>query len=203
MGFTTKEVALKLGVTTQTVINWTNRGLLTCLRTPGGHRRYDELEVDKFSNRYVFSNLNQSTSQNAFKNEHVIILTQDADYAGLIKEFIEVCFNGFRGSPFNSNTFQLVSNPFRAAYWLGASESSVLIVDIEFLTPQVRSELERLVDESQPALKKIVVLSRLGQADKIRTWSAVGSIHLRNKPLSQLVKSFADVFDPSHDMDEI
>ena len=203
MRYTTKEVALKLGVTTQTVINWTNRGLIPCQRTPGGHRRYDENEINKFSEQYLFTDTVKVTASNDTRSENVVILTQDADYARLISDYLQVCFKGFHNAHFTEDSFKLVSNPFRASYWIGASKASVVIIDVEFLTSQIKTEIEWLVQRSHTDLKKIVVLCRLGQADEIRNWSFVDSIHLRNKPLSQLVMSFSDVFEPTQDIDGI
>lgn len=40
-----REVAELLRVSPVTVTRWSQRGLLTTIRTPGGHRRYYETEV--------------------------------------------------------------------------------------------------------------------------------------------------------------
>lgn len=42
---TTGEVARLVGVTSQTVTRWANAGLLTSVRTPGGHRRFRPADV--------------------------------------------------------------------------------------------------------------------------------------------------------------
>ena len=42
---TTAEVAATFRVDPQTVTRWTRQGRLTCIRTPGGRRRYRESEV--------------------------------------------------------------------------------------------------------------------------------------------------------------
>lgn len=39
------EVALMFRVNRRTVTRWANTGKLTSVRTPGGHRRYREIEV--------------------------------------------------------------------------------------------------------------------------------------------------------------
>jgi excisionase family DNA binding protein len=43
---TTTEVAARFGVDTNTVRRWADRGWLTRIRTPGGHRRYRAAEVE-------------------------------------------------------------------------------------------------------------------------------------------------------------
>lgn len=40
-----REVALAFRVTPHAVTRWANAGKLTCVRTPGGHRRYKRAEV--------------------------------------------------------------------------------------------------------------------------------------------------------------
>jgi len=42
---TPREVALKFKVDPKTVTRWANAGKLGSIRTPGGHRRYRETEV--------------------------------------------------------------------------------------------------------------------------------------------------------------
>jgi excisionase family DNA binding protein len=42
---TSAEVADLFRVHQKTVVRWTKQGKLSCLRTPGGHRRYREIEV--------------------------------------------------------------------------------------------------------------------------------------------------------------
>lgn len=43
---TAREVACRLGVSTETVLRWTRSGELPGFRMPGGALRYDELELD-------------------------------------------------------------------------------------------------------------------------------------------------------------
>ena len=46
---TTGQVASRLRVSTTTVINWAERGLLTCSRTEGDHRRFDLEDVERLA----------------------------------------------------------------------------------------------------------------------------------------------------------
>jgi excisionase family DNA binding protein len=45
---TTREVARLLGVGTTSVKRWADSGLLRCVKTPGGHRRYPRADVETF-----------------------------------------------------------------------------------------------------------------------------------------------------------
>ena len=40
------DVAKSLGVSDQTIRNWESKGILKSVRTPGGHRRFREMEVE-------------------------------------------------------------------------------------------------------------------------------------------------------------
>jgi len=42
------EVAKLFRVDPKTVTRWANKGKLTSIKTPGGHRRFKELEVKKY-----------------------------------------------------------------------------------------------------------------------------------------------------------
>jgi excisionase family DNA binding protein len=46
MHLTVQAAALRLGVATHTVRGWTASGLLSCTRTPGGHRRIREEDAE-------------------------------------------------------------------------------------------------------------------------------------------------------------
>jgi len=47
---TPAEVAAMLRVDPRTVTRWARAGKLSCIRTPGGHRRYSEAEAGGFLN---------------------------------------------------------------------------------------------------------------------------------------------------------
>lgn len=45
---TTKDVATLLGVTKETVRAWTDKGQLSCWKTPNGYRRFRQSDIDAF-----------------------------------------------------------------------------------------------------------------------------------------------------------
>lgn len=51
MLLTISEAAKRLGITTKTLRNWESGGILEVIRTPGGHRRYNENVLDKLLGR--------------------------------------------------------------------------------------------------------------------------------------------------------
>ncbi len=42
-----REVAIRFGVSPQTVTRWANEGIIPCVRTLGGQRRYPAYEVER------------------------------------------------------------------------------------------------------------------------------------------------------------
>ncbi len=54
----TKEVAAILGVTESSIKRWTDSGLIQCVKTPGGHRKFtlDDVNIFARSNNYLISN---------------------------------------------------------------------------------------------------------------------------------------------------
>ena len=49
---TPAEVAARFRVDPKTVARWAKGGKLSSTRTPGGHRRFSETEVDEFLSKY-------------------------------------------------------------------------------------------------------------------------------------------------------
>jgi len=41
------EVATYLGVSSETLKRWTKAGKIRCVKTPGGHRRYSRVDVER------------------------------------------------------------------------------------------------------------------------------------------------------------
>jgi excisionase family DNA binding protein len=45
----TRAVADQLGVSLDTIARWADQGLIPCVRTPGGWRKFRQLDVDQFA----------------------------------------------------------------------------------------------------------------------------------------------------------
>jgi excisionase family DNA binding protein len=50
LAFTSSQAAGYLGVSLATIRRWTDAGHISCYRTPGGQRRFDRKQLDKFVN---------------------------------------------------------------------------------------------------------------------------------------------------------
>jgi MerR family transcriptional regulator, light-induced transcriptional regulator len=58
--FSSKQVAEFLGVNESSVKRWSDRGMLGCYRTPGGHRKFKKNDIMLFSHKYSYE-LNHNT----------------------------------------------------------------------------------------------------------------------------------------------
>lgn len=52
---TPREVAAEFGVNAKTITRWARQGTLSCIRTPGGHRRFRRRDVEALLNARVDS----------------------------------------------------------------------------------------------------------------------------------------------------
>lgn len=196
MSLTTKDVARLLGVTTQTVINWTEKGFLECIRTPGGHRRYNTESLNIFHKNFDFSIENQMKLKNPteFINR-IVILFSDLDYAGLLKDFLLEYFDSFCGSEMVESNFHIVSSPFQAAYYVGLSDRTYLLIDADFLTAELKLELEQLKNNDDSSLDALVVFCSLSQTNDIKDWKNADSLHVRTSPLVSLIELFTPLLN--------
>ncbi|HLP15086.1 MAG TPA: helix-turn-helix domain-containing protein [Bacteroidota bacterium] len=97
--FTTTEVAALLHVNESTVKRWTQKGILHCFRTPGGHRKYKKDDVEEFAGRYGYdaSDHRPKAEESAFSAATAIpsdyaILTKH--YSSLAAKFTEILLRG-------------------------------------------------------------------------------------------------------------
>jgi len=55
--YTLAEVAEMLSVNKETLRIWDRKGILRSIKTPGGHRRYTQLEIDRYMGKSNLGNL--------------------------------------------------------------------------------------------------------------------------------------------------
>lgn len=48
LGLTISEAAAQLGVSLSTIRRWSDAGVLSCYRTPGGQRRFSREQLERF-----------------------------------------------------------------------------------------------------------------------------------------------------------
>ena len=57
--FTTEDLSNMLQVSKSTIKRWAEDGKLQCFRTPGGHRKFNQKNIQEFISRYNYEVTNQ------------------------------------------------------------------------------------------------------------------------------------------------
>lgn len=75
----TRDVASALGVSEATVKRWSDDGLITCRRTPGGHRKFTREDVDAFVRTHHFASPESIAPPPSLAPEEVVRLAIAGD----------------------------------------------------------------------------------------------------------------------------
>jgi len=79
--YTTAELARICGVSISTIKRWTDSGLLRCVRTPGGHRKFRLQDVAEAARRLESSMVMPEPTEAAHYDELTLLLLQQSDEA--------------------------------------------------------------------------------------------------------------------------
>lgn len=121
--FTTFQVAKFLGVSPPTVVNWVNSGMLSCHRTPGGHRRLRAQDVVAFAKAY-----NYPVPPNVLEPEpspgaprRVLIVDDERDFAQTVGDYLALKGNF---------EVEIADSGFTAGLTIARFRPSVVLMDI-------------------------------------------------------------------------
>jgi excisionase family DNA binding protein len=112
--YTTSEVANICNVHRNTIIGAIRKGLLKIHRTPGGHARISQEDLDDFCHRRSLP-----TTSVIARNNRVLILDADA-------KFVSVLTRGLNELEYQ---VEAAREPFRAGYLLGRFQPNVVLVE--------------------------------------------------------------------------
>ena len=122
--FTTFQVAKFLGVSTTTVVNWVNSGLLTAHRTPGGHRRMRSEDVVVFARAYNYPvppSMAEPVVVRGSLPRRVMIVDDEADFAQTVADYLQLK-GGFE--------VEIADSGFSAGMLMARFRPSVVLMDI-------------------------------------------------------------------------
>jgi excisionase family DNA binding protein len=190
---TTNDVAKHLGVSTQTVINWSKRGIIECFKTPGGHRRFYRQVVLDFQNQNLYLVEKLTDDERQESHYGVIILSSDMDYGNLIKDFMIEKFTLPKGSI--KIKYSIVNSSFKAALEIGSTFRSVLIFDSTFLNQSFIKEVENLKDKYSYGLSCIVVLCELSEYDDLSQRSVADIVHSKTNRVTSLMSKLNEYLE--------
>lgn len=113
---TTREAALRLGVTVNAIKAWIRSDELPALRTPGGHHRIAEEDLKAFQAR-----LAERSRQPAAGKRRILIVDDDQPLLAALAEALEVLPNA---------TIASATDGYEALVEVGAFRPDVLVLDI-------------------------------------------------------------------------
>lgn len=181
--YSTFEVAKILGVTPHTVINWSKKGYLTCFKTPGGHRRYNQDVVIQFAkNRGIQLFQDPEKSSNISEYE-LLLLEQDESFGNFITEIIDDAI---------STPLLFTSSVIECIYFIGYHQPKIVLLDCSIQNPTA-TQIIRMVKKQNKNIFFIGLLTSLQQKnilqddfDEIflKSASIVSLIHLIERKLT-------------------
>ena len=132
--YTTFQAAKILGVSPPTIIKWANDGIILSYRTPGGHRRILDSEIQRFLNQH---NLPKKETSSTEPPEKIALFISDEAYSQLILEFLD-----------QKNVLK-ADDPFHLGWIFGKNHIRYLIWDwyedptkALFLLSRIRAEVQ-------------------------------------------------------------
>ncbi len=155
---TSAEVAAHVGVSARTVSNWIRDGHLKAYRTPGGHGRVAEEDLQRFLDERGIRPLPDASSASyqrpgsAQQRKRVLFIDDDENLLEIIREVLEA--NGFE--------VQTARHGFLAGYLIAHFQPSAVVLDL-----------------MMPGLDGFEVLSLLRKRPEARTIPVIACTSMR------------------------
>jgi hypothetical protein len=70
-----------------------------------------------------------------------------------------------------------------------------LLIDADYLTSDLKMELEHLKNDNSSSLDALIVFCSLSQNNEIQEWKVADSMHVRTSPLVSLIELFKPLLD--------
>jgi len=165
---TPKDVANQLGVSPVTVRVWAQENKLPFVTTPGGHRRFNQSDVDKFSQQHG------GRKSSAYS---ILIVDDDEQHAELLSEY-------FRYMPLEVNTF-IAHDGFEAGQLINQVNPDCVLLDLMMPGMDGFSVCQRI--KEHPATNRIRVIAMTGYTDKenIQKIMQAGAERCLSKPINR------------------
>jgi len=182
--YTTSEVAKVCNVHRNTIIGAIRKGLLKIHRTPGGHARIAQEDLDDFCHRRSLP-----TTSLISRNNRALILDPDPKFAGTLSKAL-------RDYEYQ---VEAARDPFQAGYLLGKFVPNVVLVELDIGPDMSGASVCRSV-RSLPKLRDTAVIgiSSSGDQDKIDALLDAGADDFMTKPfeVEALVERIVNLIGP-------
>lgn len=172
---TTKQAADKLGVTSRTVLLWSESGLLKSWKTPGGHRRFSIEEVEELA-----SNLEENSSVNeaiGVDREKIRVLVVEDD--AYLLNLYNLNINSW-GLPIQ---LFLSQDGYDGLYKAGSCRPDLIILDLNLPKVDGFQIIATLIKNNQLEFDDIIIVTGLPKEKVSNNLPNIKNIKLLKKPI--------------------
>lgn len=182
--YTTSEVAKVCNVHRNTIIGAIRKGLLKIHRTPGGHARISQEDLDDFCHRRSLP-----TTSLISRNNRALILDPDPKFAATLA-------NAMRDYEYQ---VEAARDSFQAGYLLGKFQPNIVLVELQIGPDMTGASVCRSV-RSLPKLRDTAVIGISAEKDQARIDSLLdaGADDFVSKPfeVESLVERIVNLIGP-------
>ena len=186
--YTTFEAAKICHVTHHSIKNWIKQGLIKASRTPGGHYRILEEDLDRFREKYDMFPRDKGSSK-----KRVMIVDDDPDALALMEKML------------TDEGFELIKVSNATEVGLKAAQLSPDLILLDFLMPEIDGfEVCRaLRDNELTRSTPIMAVTCLTKEQEIERIFACGADEYLPKPfkVDQLLEKVGDLIGRGRDID--
>jgi excisionase family DNA binding protein len=172
---TTKQAADKLGVTSRTVLLWSDSGLLKSWKTPGGHRRFSIEEVEKLATNLEENNTVSDAIGLEREKLRVLIVEDDAYLLNL--------YNLNISSWDLPIQLFLSQDGYDGLYKAGNCRPDLIILDLNLPKVDGFQIVATLIKNNQLSFDDLIIVSGLTEEKIASNLPNLKDIHILKKPI--------------------
>jgi len=166
------EVAKKLMVSTASVRLWAEKGDIKALTTPGGHRRFRESEVARFS-----AQRGMRVSRSEQLKLSVLIVDDDIQFTNYLKKLLQ---------KFEDKVdVEVVSDGFAAGLMISEHEPDIVLLDLMMPGLDGFSVCERIKSTPTTADIRVIAMTGYPSAENVNKIIATGAELCLTKPVDK------------------
>jgi len=165
---TPKDVANQLGVSPVTVRVWAQENKLPFATTPGGHRRFNQSDVDKFSQQHG------GRKSSAYS---ILIVDDDEQHAELLSEY-------FRYMTLDVNTY-IAHDGFEAGQLISQVNPDCVLLDLMMPGMDGFSVCQRIKEDSATKRIRVIAMTGYNEHENIQRILQVGAERCLSKPINR------------------
>ncbi len=178
--YTTKQIADLFDVTIRTVQMWGDRGIISVIRTDGGHRRIAESEIEKIQ-RYLGlkTNADGSSTVSAQKQDGLkILLVEDDEY---MLSLYEEAINSWQEP---ATSVVTANDGYQALIEIGKHDFDLIVADIMMPNIDGAKMIEIIRRNQGEKSPTIAIVTSLEKAQLYQQYAIPKDIEVFEKPVS-------------------